>query len=121
MAFRFERLQVWHKALDFADRVISVSLQWSSVVQSSLGDQARRAAVSIIANITEGSGKRTGKSARAFYDIAKGSTYEVIGIMTLARKRGLVDDAIYTSLYQDGDEIAAMLWGLMQACVRTKE
>lgn len=117
MAFRFERLKVWHKALDFADRVVSVSLQWPRAVQSSMGDQVRRAAVSIVTNITEGSGKRTGKSARFFYDVVKGSAYEVIGVMSLARKRKLVDDATYASFYRDGDEIAAMLWGLMQACV----
>jgi four helix bundle protein len=117
MGFRFERLKVWPKALDFADRAISESLKWPRAMQSSLGDQIRRAAVSIAANITEASGKRTGKSARALYDVAKGSVYEVIGIMTLARKRGLVDDTTYRSLYRDGDEIAAMLWGLMQASV----
>ena len=117
MAFRFERLKVWHKALDFADRTLSASLTWPQVMQSSLGDQVRRAAVSIVTNITEGSGKRTGRSARSFYDVAKGSVYEVVGVLTLARKRGIVDDATYTSLYHDGDEIAAMLWGLMQACV----
>jgi four helix bundle protein len=115
MGFRFERLKVWPKALDFADRAISESLTWPRAVQSSLGDQIRRAAVSIAANITEASGKRTGKSARAPYDVAKGSVYEVIGIMALAHRRGLVADTTYESFYRDGDEIAAMLWGLMRA------
>jgi four helix bundle protein len=117
MGFRFERLKVWPKALDFADRAISESLTWPRAVQSSLGDQVQRAAVSIITNIAEASGKRTGGSRRSFFDHAKGSTYEVIGVMTLARKRGLIDDATYSALYSDGDEIAAMLWGLMQASV----
>jgi four helix bundle protein len=117
MSFRFERLKVWPKALDFSDRVINASTEWPQEVQSSLGDQVRRAAVSIVANIAEGSGKRTGKSSRYFYDTAKGSTYEVLGVMSLARKRELVDKTTYRSFYRDGDEIAAMLWGLMQACV----
>jgi len=115
MGFRFERLKVWPKALDFADRVVTESLQWPSTVQSSLGDQVRRTAVSIVANITEASGKRTVGSRRSFYDHAKGSTYEVIGILTLAQKRGLINERAYKSFYQDGDEIAAMLWGLMNA------
>jgi four helix bundle protein len=117
MGFRFERLKVWPKALDFADRAISESLKWPRAMQSSLGDQVQRAAVSVITNIAEASGKRTGGSSRSFFDHAKGSTYEVIGVMTLARKRGLIDDATYSALYSEGDEIAAMLWGLMQACV----
>jgi four helix bundle protein len=120
MGFRFERLLVWPKALEFANQSISVSLRWPGGVQSSLGDQTRRAAVSVIANIAEGSGKRTGKSARAFYDVAKGSVYEIIGIMALARKRGLVDEATFAALYRDGDEISAMLWGLMQAATKER-
>jgi four helix bundle protein len=51
--------------------------------------QVRRAAVSIITNITEASGKRTGGSRRLFYDHARGSVYEVIGIMTLAKNVNL--------------------------------
>ena len=117
MAFRFERLKVWPKALGFADRALDASLQWPRASQSSLGDQVRRAAGSVVSNITEGSGKRTGRSARSFYDVAKGSVYEVIGVMTLVHKRGQMDDRAYSSFYHDGDEIAAMLWGLMQACV----
>lgn len=120
MPFRFERLKVWPKAVDFADQVIDLSLRWPGEVQSSLGDQARRAAVSVVANIAEASGKRTGKSARAFYDIAKGSTYEVIGIIALACKRGLVDEATFATVYHNGDEIAAMLWGLMQAVIKDR-
>ncbi len=115
--FRFERLKVWPKALAFADQAITLSIRWPSELQSSLGDQVRRAAVSVIANIAEGCGKRTGKSSRYYYDIAKGSVYEVIGVMALARKRGLVSDADFRALYASGDEVSAMLWGLMQANV----
>jgi four helix bundle protein len=121
MAFRFERLLVWPKALAFADEVVSVSLKWPALMQSSYGDQTRRAAVSIITNITEASGKRTGGSRRLFYDHARGSTYEMMGIMALAQKRGLINEAIYNAFYQSADEVAAMLWGLMEAETATEE
>jgi four helix bundle protein len=121
MSFRFERLQVWPKALDFADGVVDESLKWPVPMQSSLGDQVRRAAVSVVTNIAESSGKRTGKSRRLFFDHARGSIYEVIGIMSLAYKRGLLDEPVYNSFYQVGDEIAAMLWGLMEAEIRREK
>jgi hypothetical protein len=35
--------------------------------------------------------------------------------MTLAKKRELINDSTYSAFYQAGDEIAAMLWGLMEA------
>ena len=118
MGFRFERLLVWPKALEFVDNVVSTSLKWPVALQSSLGDQVRRAGVSIITNIAEASGKRTGVSRRSFYDHARGSTYEVIGVMALTKKRQLINDTSYQAFYQAGDEIAAMLWGLMEAEVR---
>ena len=37
--------------------------------------------------------------------------------MMLVHKRGLMEDTVYTAFYRDGDEIAAMVWELMQACV----
>ena len=85
------------------------------------GDQVRRAAVSVVTNIAEASGKRTGKSRRLFFDHARGSTYEVIGIMCLARKRGLLDETAYCDFYKAGNEIAAMLWGLMEAEIRREK
>ena len=117
MGFRFERLKVWPKAVEFVDQVVDISLGWPQALQSSLGDQVRRAGVSVVANIAEASGKRTGKSARFYYDTARGSVYEVIGIMTLVHKRKIMSDKGYKNLYNAGDEICAMLWGLMQASI----
>jgi hypothetical protein len=40
--------------------------------------------------------------------------------MALVRKRGFMDSATYAAFYHDGDEIAAMLWGLMEAEIRNQ-
>ena len=78
----------------------------------------RRAALSITNNLAEGSGRRTPASRRAFYDIAKGSIYEVISILAIARRRREVDLHEFDSFYQAGDEIASIISGLIESTFR---
>ncbi len=55
--FDFERLEVYKLTVDFIEKVFEVSEELPKQVQYSLGDQFRRAALSIANNIAEGSGK----------------------------------------------------------------
>ena len=82
--------------------------------QRSLGDQLRRAALSVSANIAEGSGREGAGEMKHFFNIAKGSLYEVVSLLEAARRRGRVLAAAYESLYAQCDEIARMLSGLLR-------
>jgi four helix bundle protein len=57
MNFGFEKLVVYQLATDFANKAFSLSKDFSNCVQSSLGDQFRRSAISIANNIAESSSK----------------------------------------------------------------
>ena len=52
--FDFENLEVYQKALNFTDEVFSVTLNFRKEIQYSLGDQFRRATLSICNNLAEG-------------------------------------------------------------------
>ena len=56
MIFLFERLNVYRKALDYADRVIRCTKGFPREFVF-LRDQFRRAATSICLNISEGNGR----------------------------------------------------------------
>jgi four helix bundle protein len=62
----FENLKVHQKALKFVNAVFTLSDQFPSRVQYSLGGQFRRAAISIVNDIAEGSNKRTVKEKTKF-------------------------------------------------------
>ena len=55
--FNLEKLDVWQKAIDFADLVYSSTRTFPSGERFGLTNQIRRAAVSISSNIAEGSAR----------------------------------------------------------------
>ncbi|PYL57789.1 MAG: hypothetical protein DMF31_10165 [Verrucomicrobia bacterium] len=55
--FKFEKLDVWQKATDFANVVYSKTKSFPSDEHFGLTNQMRRAAVSVSSNIAEGSSR----------------------------------------------------------------
>ncbi|HSB81929.1 MAG TPA: four helix bundle protein [Candidatus Methylomirabilis sp.] len=110
--FRFERLRVWHKAVELYDTVDDVGRSFSQRAQFVLLDQMRRATLSISSNIAEGSGRETTKESQHFYTIAKGSAFEVVSIATVCHRRGLIPTERYRDIYGSVEDITKMLSGL---------
>jgi four helix bundle protein len=78
------------------------------------------AALSIPTNLAEGSGRDNPKEKRYFYGIAKGSVYEVISLLVMAGKRDHLTREAYRELYNEGDELAAMITGAVKAVSGTR-
>ena len=57
MAFKFESFDVWKRAIEFADKMFDAADKLPQKYQFSLGEQLRRAALSIPTNLAEGSGR----------------------------------------------------------------
>lgn len=115
MSFKFERLEAWQKAIVFCDKIIGLSDKLPQRYQFSLGEQLRRAAISIPTNIAEGSGRDNPKESRYFYNIAKGSVYEVVSLLVICHKRTLLTDEDYQVFYDEADRLAAITHGLARA------
>jgi len=113
MAFAFEKLVVYQKAITFADAACTATESWSRGYGFP-SDQLNRAALSIAANIAEGNGRFTKPDRRNFFYIARGSVQECVPLLELARRRGLFDDARHEELKRDLEEIARMLAGLIR-------
>ncbi len=69
MAFAFEKLLVYQKAVDFADTVCQQTESFPRGY-GFLVDQLNRAALSIAANMAEGNGRFTKPDRRHFFGIA---------------------------------------------------
>ena len=74
----FEKLQVYQLSEKLADNVWNIVITWDSFAKDTVGKQIVRAADSIGANISEGSGRGSIQDNRRFVRIARGSLYETI-------------------------------------------
>lgn len=110
--FSFEKMLAWQKAIEWADEIMEVADRLPQKHQFSLGEQLRRACLSVPNNLAEGSGRRAPAGQRFFYDVAHGSTYEVVSILTILKRRGQVTSEEFAAFYRRGDELAAMIHGL---------
>lgn len=109
MAFKFEKLDVWKRGVEFADEIFNLADDLPQKYQFSLGEQIRRASLSVPTNIAEGCGRDGDKEQAYFFRIAKGSIYEVVSLLVILGKRGNLTKDMYKTLYQEANEIAAML------------
>ena len=110
MAFAFEKLKVYQKAVDFADEVAALTEGFPRGY-GFLADQLNRASLSIAANIAEGNGRFTKADRKNFFGIARGSVQECVPLLELARRRQLLEDSTHVKLKADLEEIARMLSG----------
>ncbi len=113
MFFKFERLDVWKRSTDWANDIFDVADSLPKKYQYSLGEQLRRAALSVPTNIAEGVGRDNPKETRYFYGIAKGSVYEVVSLLVMTGKRSEVSREDYQSLRTEANELAAILSSLI--------
>jgi four helix bundle protein len=110
--FRFEKFDVWHRAIDFATRVYSETRDFPSEERFGLTSQMRRAAVSVSSNIAEGSSRSSDKDFAHFVEIGYGSLMEVVSQSHVAQRQSFLAETALTSLYKEAEEKARMLSGL---------
>lgn len=118
--FRFEKLEVWQKSVDFADRVYEATRGFPNDERFGLTSQMRRAAVSISSNIAEGSGRSSDKDFAHFVQIAYGSVMEVVSQIHVAKRQAMLPEKPFQDIYSQAGEISRMLSGLRSSLLRTQ-
>src|SRR5438094_5347505 len=113
--FNFEKLDVWQKAIDFADLVYNDTRGFPSEERFGLTNQFRRAAVSISSNLAEGSSRFSRTDFARFAEIAAGSVFEVVSQAFIARRQNFLGEEQFARLYTDGEELSRMLSGLRRS------
>jgi four helix bundle protein len=91
--FNFEKLDVWQKAVEFADLIYVASGAFPSDERFGLTNQMRRDAVSVSSNIAEGTSRSSKTDFARFVEIATGSVSEVVSQATISRRRGFLNEA----------------------------
>lgn len=116
--FNFEKLEVWRKAIEFADMVYTNTRRYPADERFGLTNQMRRAAVSISSNIAEGSSRISRKDFSRFVEIATGSVFEVVSQSFIGRNQGFLTETEFESLYNSAEEQSKMLSGLRRSLLQ---
>ncbi|MBU1888352.1 MAG: four helix bundle protein [Candidatus Omnitrophica bacterium] len=115
MSFSFEKLDVYSKAIDYADKVYKISKNFPDSEIYGLTSQIRRAAVSISSNIAEGSGRFHRKEFIQYLRIARSSLYESVALMEISFRQSYVSKLNYNELIILSNELAKMINGLINS------
>ena len=116
----FRNLLVWQRAMELAGAVYQVSARWPSEERYGLMSQARRASVSIAANLAKGQGRfGPGEFAR-FVSIAHGSLCELETELLLAARLGYSTEDELQPLFSAINETGKMARGLHDSLQRSR-
>jgi len=111
--FGFERLEVYKKAGEFNLEIRKDMLSNDKLDRVSR-DQLRRAAMSIMLNIAEGSSRFSDAAERNFYVIARGSIFECVSILDLLCVEQTISADQQKYFYAKAEEISKMLFKMIR-------
>ena len=110
--FSFENLDAYKAARILVKDVYLLQNKFPKEERYALGDQVRRAAISITANLAEGSGRQSIKEKIHFIEIAFGSMTEVFCELQIACDLNYITQEQLDTLRPQFTQVAKMLSGL---------
>ncbi|MBC5783332.1 four helix bundle protein [Ramlibacter sp. USB13] len=110
----YKDLAVWQKAMELTSSVYRMTAELPSDERFGLISQARRAAVSVPANIAEGHRRSSTKDYLRFLSIAAGSLAELETLIELASRLYRIQSTHLDELVGSADEVGRMLRGIQQ-------
>src|ERR1700679_2368883 len=112
MAFRFEELLVWQKAIDLNDQIDRLVKSFPKDELYILTSQIKRASDSVVLNIAEGSTGQTKPVFKTFLGYSLRSAIEVVNCLIIARRRDYITEIKFKPLYDEYEVLVKMITAL---------
>ena len=112
MAFRFEDLQVWQKAMDLDEQINQLTKTFPKEEIYILTSQIKRAADSVVLNIAEGSTGQSKAVFKVFLGYSLRSAIEVVSCLFIAKRRNYITEKNFKDLYTDYEVLVKMITAL---------
>lgn len=113
----YKQLIVWKKSYQLVLLIYSVTKFFPDEEKFGMTSQIRRAAISIPANIAEGSERKSNKHFAHFIRIAQGSLAEVKCYIDLAKDLNFITVGSYDQLINQSQEVGRLLGGFLKKLV----
>jgi four helix bundle protein len=104
--FRFEDLEIWHKAADLAVKLHRLADRLETGRMFRYAEQLRGAGLSLPNNIAEGSGSIHPKEFKQFLNITRRSLFEDASMLLVFEKLGLTTATEIDELLAACDELS---------------
>jgi len=109
MKFKFEKLIIWQKAMDFGEDINLMTEKFPQKEIFNLSSQTRRAVDSIALNISEGSIGQSNPEQRKFMGYAIRSLAEVITCLHKAVRRDYINEDEFNKYYNESYHLMNMM------------
>ncbi len=107
---RFEEIEAWQAARDLCKIIYRLTGDEKFHKDFGLRDQARRAAVSVMANIAEGFDSKSNPEFIQFLYYALGSASELQSHCYIAQDQGYVSEAQFAEVYEGAGKVKSMVF-----------
>ncbi|UFH32664.1 four helix bundle protein [Chryseobacterium sp. C-71] len=101
MSFKFEKLIIWQKSMDFGESIYKITFNFPKDEAFNLTSQIRRASDSIALNISEGSILQSKLEFRKFLGYSIRSLAEVVTCLYKAKNRKYISEEEFNKLYNE--------------------
>ena len=108
-------LLVWKKSIDLVEQIYKFTKQFPKEELYGITNQMGRCAVSIPANIAEGSGRKNKAEFIQFLHIALGSASELETHLIISQRLGFLSSNSYDEIMNALNEIIKMICGLINS------
>jgi len=108
MPFKFEKLEIWKLAIEFADEVHLLTRKYPKEEMFSITSQFKRAADSVSLNIAEGSRGQSNPEQRKFMGYSIRSMAECVNCLYLTQRRNITSEE-FTLFYKRAEELFAKM------------
>ena len=105
----FKDLIVWQKGIELVNEIYKVTKHFPKDELYGLTSQARRAAISVPANIAEGWGRGTTKNYIQFLEISRGSLYELNTLIIISVNQEYLSSEKCSEIESNINEIGRIL------------
>ncbi len=112
--FDFEKLDVYQIVKSQNLKVLSI-LKTNKSIDPYIMDQWKRASLSILFNLAEGTGRMAEADKRHFLTIARGSVYESVAVLGLINDLELIPEKEFTDLYNGYESCSKMLLAMYRS------
>jgi four helix bundle protein len=112
MKHNFKNLVVWQKARKLNKLIYEITSTFPESEKFGIVNQIRRASISIMSNIAEGSGRRSEKEFNHFLDYAYASSLELESLVIACDDLDFITESMCDDLSSFIMEIQKMIYGL---------